>query len=514
MESLICPSRTGMIQALLWIGIVLLLLLATIELMYPNGITEGFEGLVGLGDSPFWAKFIPRRGDVGDYLEEKGYVRDDRYFHGYADVQRLGSNQDYCRMVAKASDPTDLFLACALGGTDGLSSLKFRTPSTKSGNFDISRDDYMRRLESGREGYCRILKVSEGTFEVRCNEGNESEFGKKTVIDSNPPPDIQTLLLFYEGIMVWLRLRDDMVDYAKNVQLYKAGNITIEEMPPLPRLDAVARTLQFNGIDQYLRLGDNKDLEFETKVELRYMRAVSFWVYFDEFTNNAHIFDFGNGAGKDNVWCGIIGRGNENASSNTIRNLICGGQESTVPDAPSGAQPVQVVSPQTLMKTTSANVNEYTCPKPEVFGRILPPVQPTASAPNIATTADLAYEIWDHQQRKFRVQVKNIIPLRKWVHITITARNSDAFRPDIDVYADGILTHTEPEGWLPQSSTTTNNYIGKSNWSSVTSRYENADELFKGNLFDFRCYRTPLSEKKIAEIVKWGKPMLPLTTDA
>jgi hypothetical protein len=166
------------------------------------------------------------------------------------------------------------------------------------------------------------------------------------------------------------------------------------------------------------------------------------------------------------------------------------------------------------MKTTSANVNEYTCPKPEVFGRILPPVQPTASAPNMATTADLAYEIWDHQQRKFRVQVKNIIPLRKWVHITITARNSDAFRPDIDVYADGILSHTEPEGWLPQSSTTTNNYIGKSNWSSVTSRYENADELFKGNLFDFRCYRTPLSEKKIAEIVKWGKPMLPLTTDA
>ncbi len=502
-----------MIQLLLWIGVVLLLIIASIELFYPNAITEGFEGLVGLGDSPFWAKFVPRRGDVGSYAEERGYVRDDRYFNGYADIQRLGAKQDYCRMVAKESDPTDTFFACALGGTDGLSSLQFRTPSAKQG-FVLSRDDYMQRLESGRDGYCRIVKAGEGAYEVRCNVANDREFSKKTVMDANPPPDIQTLLLFYEGVMIWLRLRDDMVDYAKNIQLYKAGSIGLEEMPPIPRLIPDARTLEFNGIDQYLRIGDNKDMELGDKIELRYMRAVCFWVYFDEFTNNAHIFDFGNGAGKDNVWCGIIGRGNEGVATKSIRERICAGDESTVPEAPSGAQPVQVVSPQTLMKTTAANVNDYTCPKAEAYGRIMPPLQPPASAPGIATNADMVYEIWDHQQRKFRMQVKQIIPLRQWVHITITAKTADALRPDIEVYLNGELALMEPAGWLPQSNTTTHNYIGKSNWSSVTSLYENADELFKGKLFDFRCYRTPLSEKKITEIVKWGKPMLGLEAPA
>ena len=56
-----------MIQLLIWIGVVLLLIIASIELFYPTAITEGFEGLVGLGDSPFWAKFVPRRGDLGSY---------------------------------------------------------------------------------------------------------------------------------------------------------------------------------------------------------------------------------------------------------------------------------------------------------------------------------------------------------------------------------------------------------------------------------------------------------------
>jgi hypothetical protein len=107
-------------------------------------------------------------------------------------------------------------------------------------------------------------------------------------------------------------------------------------------------------------------MELGDKIELRYMRAVCFWIYFDEFTNNAHIFDFGNGAGKDNVWCGIIGRGNEGVATKSIRERICAGDETTVPEAPSGAQPVQVVSPQTLMKTTAVSIKtmqhlQYKC---------------------------------------------------------------------------------------------------------------------------------------------------------
>lgn len=31
--------------------------------------------------------------------EEAGYIMDARYFHDYTDVQRLGVNQDYCRVI-------------------------------------------------------------------------------------------------------------------------------------------------------------------------------------------------------------------------------------------------------------------------------------------------------------------------------------------------------------------------------------------------------------------------------
>jgi hypothetical protein len=120
---------------------------------------------------------------------------------------------------------------------------------------------------------------------------------------------------------------------------------------------------------------------------------MSFWVYFDEFTNNAKIFDFGNGAGKDNIFIGIIGRGNETAQMDTIRLNPCGlDNTSTVPKAPSGAQNVEETTPENLMATSSANVDEYDCPKAEIYGRTLPPVQPFAMPQFKATSADLLYE--------------------------------------------------------------------------------------------------------------------------
>jgi hypothetical protein len=495
-----------MFQTILWIGVIVLITISILEIWFPNTINEGFENLVSIGDSTFWAKFVPRRGDVGDGQEEAGYKRDDRYFHGYCDVQRLGQNQDYCRMVYREADPKDMFFACALGGTEGLSSLKYRTQSTREG-FEISRDDYMNKVND-RDAYCRIIKIDDYSFEARCNESEDISFRKKTIVDPNPPKQIQLLLRAYQGIMWWYRLRDDIVDYAKNLITYKAGDLQIEEFPPLPKYEG-ARALQFNGLDQFMRVGDNSDMEFgEGNVELRYLRAVSFWVYFDEFTNNAHIFDFGNGAGKDNVWCGILGRGNSGAEDTPIRKLICGPEDDTMPDLPSGAQPVLVMSPQEAMKTTPGNVNDFTCPKPEIYGRIMPQTQPMSTPPGIAKSADLVYEIWDTQQRKFRIQVKNAIPLKKWVHIVITAENTDAFRPNIKIYRNGELYHTEADGWLPQNNFTSHNYIGKSNWADVTSQDENADELFKGKLFDFRGYRTIMTENRVKETYDWGKNLL------
>jgi hypothetical protein len=71
---------------------------------------------------------------------------------------------------------------------------------------------------------------------------------------------------------------------------------------------------------------------------------------------------------------------------------------------------------------------------------------------------------------------------------------------------NGTLAYTG----LPENTTRSRAYIGKSNWADVTSQYANKDEMFKGALFDFRGYNVPLNAKVIAESYGWGKKMLGL----
>jgi hypothetical protein len=491
-----------MIIIALWIGVVLLILVAILEIWYPTVINEGFTNLVGLGDSIKWMQWVPRNGSVGPEKEQNGFITDKRYFNGYTDVQRLGVNQDWCRMVLpKGANEKDTFFACALGGTDGLSTIEYRSKNVWEG-FQLSRDDYMGKFDEGHVGYCRILKTDENTFECKCNVADDLEFSDSLRTDVNPPNDIAMLMRFYQGIVFWLRFRDDMRDYAGNLIVGKVGELEMDESKPNPE---VTEGLKFNGVNEYLRIGDNKDLEFGNVIQLRYLRAMCFWVYFDEFTNEAHILDFGNGPGKDNVWVGIVGRGNDGIQTEPIRPLLCGG-ESTIPEPPSGAQGVPLVSPQVLMETTSANCNEYDCKKPEVFGRIMDPLKRTTLGVT-AKNADLAYEVWDHSQRKMRLVVKNAIPLKKWVHVAITATSNDASNPIIAIYINGEVALQEG-GYLPQTNYTEKNYIGRSNWIDVTTMYENASELFKGRIFDLRGYRLPMPQSKITETVTWGKKML------
>ena len=485
-----------MFQFLLFVVIVLILWILIIEFMYPNIITEGFQhivdytGIIPVGDSAIWAKWMPRRGDITIDLESEGdgYVRDIRYFSGYTDVQRLGIPHDFCRMIGPKSDPSDLFFTCALGGTEGMSSTAFRTPSTKNG-FRTSRDDYMNSIEGTGMGYCRILKADNNDFEARCNVVSDTKFYNKTVVDTKPPKNIRTLLSFYEGIMLWLRLKDDMVDYAQNLVVMKSGKLEINELPN----QKTTRGLAFDGKSDYLRIGDNAEMEFGNTVHPKYMRAVCFWVYFEEFTNNAHIIDFGNGPASDNVWIGIVGRGNPGISDGAIiRNI-------------------DELSPQDLMESTSANINEYECKEPEIVGRKLDVKDRNRAAkPHEAHTANLVYEIWDGKHTKKHVQLNNAISLRKWIHVAITAENDDAFRPNLYFYIDGKKVHTENDGWLPANDFTTHNYIGKSNWHDSTSSFDNADELFKGRLFDLRVYNSIMTERKIVDTIQWGKELLGL----
>lgn len=497
-------------EGLYMLGLFLLLLVIIYEWCIPSAVKEGFLASA----STISILTFPPRGDIGTYAEEGGFVRDDHYFHGYADVSRLGVKHDYCRLIAPKSDPENPFFACALAGTENLSSTSFRSRSVKDG-LRLSRDDYVlsaSKVTGGRASYCRILRATDGTYQPLCIRANTTDFDTRDVLDQNPPEEIKTLLKMYSGCVSWLRFFDDRIDMVGAVTVLQSGVPEQEENPAL----TVTKGVHFNGIDTFLRLTDSNDISLGTVVPLRSLRAFQCWVFFDSFTNNAPIFDFGNGAGVDNVRLTIVGKGDGSiASSSVVRSSKCDEDESkkTLPSGPSGQQPVSETTPQHLMETTDANVNAFQCTgfaeSPRALEHPFPLAQdPVPSGP--PTSATLLYEVWDGKQRKMRIKIPGVIPLRQWTHIVVTAASQDSYRPDISVYVNGEQVSRKPSGFLPTASSMTSCYIGKSNWSNSTSQYENKDGLFHGSLFDFRLYRIPLSDATIQLSYAWGREKLGL----
>lgn len=485
------------IQIALWVILTLILGIIVYELFAKERL-EGFMDNDGsIGDSPFWARMVPRRGDIGPEQEEGGYISDPRYYSGYNDVQRFGTAADYCRMVEKESDPKSKCFACALGGTENLSSVEFRTPTVREG-FVLGRDDYMRDVNAdGRDDYCRIVKKGNGVFASECYSAGDRKFASIPIVDANPPSAIRRLLRMYENCSAWLRLRDDMVDYAQNLYVSTQGGVKVDESIVNP---AVTQGLRFNGINQYVVLGDDRYMNFGETIQLRNTRAIMFWVKFDEFTNNAHVFDFGNGAGVDNVWVGIVGRGNYKAGEGGPRESMSGPGdafemtlESYKRSVYEGKKTSDVVDPNNYIRHTSAQTFDEKA-------------QPAYGA--MAQTADMIYEIWEKEQRKMRIKIPMMFELGKWTHVCINASDNKSFRPDIRVYKNGEAVYTQPSGWLPQESRTQKNYLGRSHWMDASSQFDNKDELFKGSLFDFRMYRGALAARTIRESVAWGKELL------
>jgi len=509
-----------------WIGLFLLLGTLVLELVAPKHLREGFQALgsatnlatnqstsapaaTGISAAPnFLTNLLNRRGDVGIGIEQAGYYQDKRYFMGYADVERYGVKNDFCRMVTP-SDTTDkgeLFFACALAGTTVSNTTQYRTKSVKDG-FRISRDDYMRDIiKDGRDAYCRILKANDGVYLPHCRRAQDTGFSDKDEIDSDPPEEIKTLMDFYSGCELWLRLRDDLVDYVDKAIVQVAGGNVIDQTPR----PTITKGLTLNGVDQYVRFGDNDELSLGNRVKMRSIRAFSVWVKFDSFTNNAHIFDLGDGAGINNVFLGILGKGDAGEGDELRPGAKC--PETTIPEGEVGAQFCPEIRPQTLYETSAAAVEKWECKDPTVFPRKMEPIQtkrPAVPAEN-ASRATLIYEVWDQKLRKVQIKVNRAVPLDKWTHILITAKTSDAMRPDLNVIINGNLVFTQEQGYLPQAKITSHNYLGKSNWANDFSMYELRDELFKGSIFDFRMYSSVVSESKGKRILQWGMDKLGL----
>lgn len=495
------------------IGIAcILLLLAVLYEMYKGQIKEGFEG-GGAAAGDFFNEYYPKRTDIipGQVEEDGGWVRDLRYKEQYVDVQRLGFKHDFCRVTVRRGDPGSMIMACGLAGTDGTTSRGYKTRSKAEG-FIFSRDDYFREVNSdNRDDYCRIVKVEaapDDAWEARCVPAEVSGFATKEIRDNEPPKEIVDLLWFYEGLMAWYRMKDDINDYAANTMVSLAGAIKIDEDPTRDQTEGlhinetpIALIDSPPPAEQFIRIGDNKELEFERKFELRQMRAISVWVRFDMFTNNARIFDFGNGAGKDNVFLGIEGRGNDSAP----------GKKKPLGPAPTDDDIVcqriasREIAPALYMKYTESNVELYDCPGPEPVD---PAVKPQADEEQTEEKrANLLFEIWDKEQRKMRLKIVDAVKERTWHHIVLTTKDY-AFRPTWEVYIDGIKVFTKEDGHLPQTAYVIKNYIGKSNWEDAAGQGEYKDERFRGSLFDMRFYRIPMSESKIMRTFEWGEGLI------
>jgi len=467
---------------------------------------EAFES----GTSDYFSAYYPKRTDVlpGQTVEDGGWVRDLRYKEQYVDVQKIGMKADLCRVVMRRDDPGSMIMACALAGTDGTPSRNYKTKSQSEG-FKFGRDDYFRDTNAdGRDDYCRIIKTHappDDQWTAKCVAAGIDSFKSQEVKDNDPPKEIVDLLWFFEGIMLWYRFRDDIIDYAGNSKVALAGAMTIDQDPT----KTITEGLQINHVpqmlldspppaEQFMRLGETKELEFESDVELRNLRAFSFWVHFDIFTNNARIFDFGNGAGHDNVFFGIEGSGND--TSPTKKKTLTA--QPLDDDAVCNRSAPREVAPAQYMKMTAANVELYECPGPE-------PIDPAVikkddeEEERPIKRANLLFEIWDKEQRKMRMRIVDAVQEQKWHHIAVTTVDT-AFRPTWHVYIDGLRVFSKEEGHLPQTNYTTKNYIGRSNWEGASGQGEYKDERFRGSLFDFRMYRVPMSEAKIQKTIEWG----------
>jgi hypothetical protein len=521
----------------LYISTIGILVIVIVYLMWTDvrrwilGFSEGFagsgagagagaNGLVSVGKNNFFAKYFPRRGDVGPEQEENGYVADPRYYQGYVDVQGLGADADFCRMVAPVSslsgsksDDKGKFFACALAGTEGLSSVSYRTPSVLEG-FQLGRDDYMRDIQGkGLSSYCRILKEADGSFRAQCNVGEVKGFrGGPLVPDNEPPASVERLLNMYAGCVSWLRMFDDLVDYAGNLRVSKGGTIGVEEDVEAVK-EVVKQGVYFNGYG-FLRIGDNAQLEFGNVVLPQNIRCTMAWVKFEEFTNNAHVFDFGDGAGINNVWLGILGRGDMKTEIKAKYQALCGTSMTDVlpePGAGTGsaaAEYVEEVTPQVLLEKDLTTCTGFT----------VDPVEPdpvrvmklSKKEEEGAQSASLVYEIWERDDRKMRVVIPGFFLKGVWTHVVVAALDDDPYRPDLAFYRNGVLMHVQPSAWLPQKNELTRNYIGRTNWLDATNRYANKSELFKGYMADFRMYNTVVEEEVIQDSYKWGAEKLGL----
>jgi len=462
-------------ETILWIVLGLLVLIVLSALFTggrPAALAEGFT--------------MPRRTDIGriedGWSEEPGYERDLRFTETFTDLQGLGVATDFCRAVQQVGDPGSLQIACAIGRRDGMDTLEYRSRTQREG-FRFGRDDYWRKGAHGRMDYCRIVRDDvTGEFYSTCAIAGLDGFKKTEERDTNPPPEISSLLRAYEGVRAWFRFVDDAEDSAGQMEVVPIGKPTL----PTTLRPTVSRGAQFNrwpvaaqqaghpappaGQDA-LRWGAAKTLQLE---DARAIRAITFWVWFDAFpTRRAAVFSSSNEGGrKDRVWIGVEG----------------GAPMLPAMPTPPIVEPAQEVRP---------DVAQAVGPITEPF-RLAAPAPPTAAQqdPTASANGIWVYEIWDGEQRLMRLEGPAAsASTGRWQHVvlTTTATGANDWWPTWQLWLDGALVATRAEGRQIPAEMLAENILGRD---------------LQGCLMDFRVYDRALSGEDIRDTMAFAKEML------
>lgn len=393
----------------------------------------------------------PKRSDIGFATQEQGgYIRDLRYTEAFVDIQGIGVATDFCRAVRRTNNSDSLRISCALGSRDGMDTMEYSSRSKAEG-VRFSRDDYWRTSAlSGRMDYCRVLKDTDtGEWYSSCLVAGRHQFKLKEERDSDPPIFIQRVLNAYDGILVWFRWFDDKHDYAENAAFSVYGS---PEFSTLLKPD-ISRGLQLNRTSattrDYLRWGETGTLELGQSISPRQMRAISCWVWWDSFEQDATILDCHNSKFADRIVLGVEGGG------------------PALPPA-EGSRPAKEVRPELV----------------HAVGQLTEPIR-DLRPPKQASAAAYYFEIWDEKQRIMRLSgPMGSAKTGGWQHVVVTVTDGAAWWPKWQMWINGVMVTERIEGRLSPALEITENYIGQG---------------MRGCIQDFRIYSRPIT---IAELSK------------
>jgi hypothetical protein len=425
---------------------------------------------------------VPIRSDMQEASAEgRGYSRDPRYAAQFADVQGTGVAGDFCRAVSKKGDPDSLRIACALALREGMDTLEFHSKSKKEG-FRFSRDDYWRHGPKQMD-YCRILRNEvTGAWASFCAVTTKSGIGPKEEQDATPPPYIAQLLTAYEGILAWYRFQEDGLDTTGATELSLVGRAQLPTMIKpvktrglqLNRYPAAAKVAGEKAppLHDLLRFGEKGTLHLDQDVKPSTIRAISFWIFWDQFEKDASVLYCSTADGKNRVWIGVDGSG---PSPSPMKDVQIG--------------PAQEITPQQLQNLGDPRVEEV----PLYAMKHQKDPHGIKHELDTEKTASWIFEIWDESQRIMRIKAPFGAKIGQWQHVTVTTTDSTTWWPTWQIWLDGVMVTEQPEGRMIPALFLTNNRIG---------------ENVRGCLQDFRIYREPMPAAKIKEAMDWSSRLL------